>query len=423
MVQGPPRILRLHLRALVSYFTTANHPLSDEERATLLTRDFAHELRVTRDFLLCCTAIVSAVPGPHFDRTLSAGGSEAEAGHYLFEGAGALHSAGSAFDPQLPAVLRDLHLLCEGLLNARGVGFHVWTGLTRLALRQLEQTACPILRDDLTETRSVVPPELTAIAAQVAPDALSADVSAVFARLFAMLEISRVIETVLSTDGPLKQTLPLFTLLRGETRRLLDLLTERTLRIDGLDPAVHEYLDGVAYAIRMEQRKAFEHELVGLASLRHAPQIFGRVENAHGLLRDCFQQSVISVARAFDPQFDGAALFGNFKTKLEQSLQLRGELWGVLSAVRRAGEGTGHAASAELLVRLNSFREGGLRFLMYKDWEAFERFVEDASAAKSAAQLQPIFNRFQAFLETLFSQVSMRAVLADHPFVAPDTQD
>jgi hypothetical protein len=60
---------------------------------------------------------------------------------------------------------------------------------------------------------------------------------------------------------------------------------------------------------------------------------------------------------------------------------------------------------------------------MYKDWEALERFVEEATAAKSSAELQPVLHRFHAFLETLFGQVNMRAVLADHPFDADASQD
>jgi len=247
-------------------------------------------------------------------------------------------------------------------------------------------------------------------------------VSAILAQLYGMLDLLGFVESSLAADEPLKGTLPVFTLLREESRALLDLIVERTLRIEGLDPAVHEYLDGAAYAIRMELRKAFEHELVGLSSQRSAPLVFGKVENAHGLLRDCFQQSVIGVARAFDAQLDGSGLFNNFRTKLEQSLLLRQELWEVLTAVRRADKEQEPAALRNLMLRLSHFRDGSLRFLMYKDWEALERFVEEASAAKSSANLQPVLHRFHAFLETLFGQVNMRAVLADHPFDTDTSQ-
>ena len=426
-VDATPRVgrepsweLQVHLRALASYFTTANHPFGETERAELLTHDFTHELRVARDFILRCSGLAehhsTITAGTRFAEDIL--GDELRQG--LVERTSASQLSGDSCDSTVSAVLSDLHLLCEGLLETRSVSFHAWTGLTRIGLRQLLQTEAGLMIDDTSEGHPVVPHELIALTTHISPDSLCADVSLVFTRLFGMLEVSKLIELALSSDQPLKQTLPFFSLLRGETRRLLDLLAERTLRIEGLDPAVHEYLDGVAYAIRMELRKTFEHELVGLASLRHAPHVFGRVENAHGLLRDCFQQSIISVARAFDSQFDGVGLFNNFRTKLEQSLLLRSELWSVLSAMRCAGDGPWQNATGQLLDHLNHFRNGSLRFLMYKDWDAFERFVEEVSAAKSSAELQPVLHRFQAFLETLFGQVSMRAVLADHPFIPPN---
>lgn len=418
--RDPSWELRVHLRALASYFTTANHPFCEARRAAVLTHDFTHELRIARDFILSCSTLVGHNAKPSAEARFSSGVFGGDAGASPLEGAGVLPPSEDSSEDALSAALGDLHMLCEGLLEAPGVSFQAWSGLTRVALRQLNQTASGLLADDASERQPSVPHDLHALTAQISPDALSADVSLIFTRLFGMLEVSKLIEAALAADEPLKQTLPFFSWLRGETRRLLDLLVERTLHIEGLDPAVHEYLDGVGYAIRMELRKAFEHELVGLASLRHPPQVFGRVENAHGLLRDCFQQSVISVARAFDPQFDGLGLFNNFRTKLEQSLLLRRELWDVLAAMRRAGEAPGQTAPRELLDRLNDFRDGSLRFLMYKDWEAFERFVEEVTAAKSSSELHPVLHRFQAFLETLFGQVSMRAVLADHPFTPPE---
>jgi hypothetical protein len=46
----------------------------------------------------------------------------------------------------------------------------------------------------------------------------------------------------------------------------------------------------------------------------------------------------------------------------------------------------------------------------------FERFVEDVESALSESELQTVLHRFEAFLETLFGQVNIRAVLSGHPF-------
>lgn len=56
---------------------------------------------------------------------------------------------------------------------------------------------------------------------------------------------------------------------------------------------------------------------------------------------------------------------------------------------------------------------------MYKDWEACERFVEEVGAARGAVERAPVLHRFGAYLETLYGQVNMRAVLVGQPFEPP----
>ena len=420
-----PWELCVQLRALGSYLRISNHPFSEAERTGLPTRSFTAEARIARDLMLRCTETLKFSSFASSFAPLQADARRQEGEPSLPRESGPNPDGGGDRFAHAASILEDLYALYDCVVETENVNFESWLSLAGLGARQLALTGYEQIVEETSERRgrSSVSPELCALASQISPDSLSADVSAILAQLYGMLDLLGFVESSLAADEPLKGTLPVFTLLREESRALLDLIVERTLRIEGLDPAVHEYLDGVAYAIRMELRKAFEHELVGLASQRSAPLVFGKVENAHGLLRDCFQQSVIGVARAFDAQLDGSGLFNNFRTKLEQSLLLRRELWEVLTAVRRADQEQEPAALRNLMLRLSHFREGSLRFLMYKDWEALERFVEEASAAKSSADLQPVLHRFHAFLETLFGQINMRAVLADHPFDADASHD
>ncbi len=69
--------------------------------------------------------------------------------------------------------------------------------------------------------------------------------------------------------------------------------------------------------------------------------------------------------------------------------------------------------------KLNDFVKGSMRFLMYKDCETVERFVEEILIAQSKNDLVPILHRFGAYIETLLGQVNMRVVLANHPFDYP----
>jgi hypothetical protein len=408
------RELGTWLQALLSFFDPAHNPPGE-----MPARDFSPETRVVRDVLIrCLQLIASPEAGESYaafvleDEPPAADAPTREAER---ETRG---TSGAALAP-LAEVLRDACELCEALLEAPAVKYGAWAGLGGMLTRAATQSAAAA---ELTAGASeppggVIRERLSAIADRVAPDELAEDAAAVFTTLALALERLRFVEDALRNDAQLKRLLPIFALVRAEAGRALDLIENRALHVEGLEKGVRDTLDGTAYAMRMELRKAFEHELAGVGALRQPLQVFAKIENAHGLLRDCLQQSTVALAQCFDPSVEGGQLFPVFHTKLDQSLALRRDLWKLVRFVRRASRDAGGAAqAAPVLERLQTFEEGSLRLLMYKDREPFERFVEEAEAARDPAELAAVLHRFEAFLETLFGQVNMRAVLADHPF-------
>ncbi|MGI8566400.1 MAG: hypothetical protein ACR2LZ_07960 [Pyrinomonadaceae bacterium] len=314
-----------------------------------------------------------------------------------------------------------MQVICSALLNTPRVGFRTWTSLGAIIERDISRSdvASQLTRTARDVNKAKLPSVLREITEKVEPEALSSDLLSVFFGLTELLEHLRFIKSLLQRDQPLKQTLPIFILVHEDTRNLLDLFETRCLRAKGLPEATVSALDGSAYAIAMEMRKAFEHELVGLSGAQQAPAIYAKVENAHGVLRDCFQQSLISLAQVFESTLDGTRIFRAFQTKLDQSLTLRRDLWVLLQHVQRAEKERDRRPVAPLVERLIAFREGSLRYLMYKDWESYERFLEEVAAARGAVELAPVLHRFGAYLETLFGQINMRAVFSAHPFDYP----
>ena len=77
---------------------------------------------------------------------------------------------------------------------------------------------------------------------------------------------------------------------------------------------------------------------------------------------------------------------------------------------------------APLIERIALFRDASLKFLMYKDWDSYEQFLEEIIVARTIEEVVDALHRFSVFLETLLGQVNMRAVLADHPFDYPDVE-
>jgi hypothetical protein len=238
-------------------------------------------------------------------------------------------------------------------------------------------------------------------------------------KIFALVERLNVIEKFLQTDKPLKPTLLLFVLIQHETRELLNYIENRVLRHLAPEHQYFDLLDSTIYIISLEIRKVYTRELTGVSAIRTAPLLFARIETAYGLLLDCLQQSVVVLAQAAVPNLENFQIFPNFKTKLEQSLFLRRELWRLLQTVQKAEREAASFDLKTLQEKAETFKREAMKFLMYKDCEPTERFVEEILHSRKTEEIAHLLHRFGAYLETLLGQVNMRTVLADHPFDYP----
>jgi hypothetical protein len=425
------RELGLWLCALLSFFKVRNHPFSETEQTEAATRDWTNELRITRRCLLQSTQLALSLSKPQREdkgSNVLAGTGDLTLPDSLMSIDAPGETQASASNDSTVALAERLANLCamsDAMMEARAVSFHSYAHFGKLLARELERStiAMRLVRASEHHAAAGLQEPLMSIARTVtAPAAQGADLLAIFTSLARMLQRLRFIEVVLRRDQPLKFLLPVFTLLHEEARSLLEFIETRAMRTEGLGEAVFDTLDGTNYAVSMELRKVFAHELVGLSALRQPTAIYAKVENAYGLLRDCFQQSTVALAQLFNPSLEGSQLFDTFQTKLQQSLALRRDLWTLLLLVRRAEKERDQRPVAPLLERLAEFREGSLRYLMYKDWEACERFMEEVGAARGAVELSPVLHRFGAYMETLHGQVNMRAVLANHPFEYPELE-
>jgi hypothetical protein len=419
-------LLELHIwqLALRSFFNLRNHSLSDAERAEIISRDFSPELRIVgqalkRSLLLSLNCTPEKSPAS-FEL------DEAHAIDAMSLSVSADSTTQAVGSPLAP-LINTLSELCDVCDSARAskVDFQVWACVERMVRDELGQSQFmkQLERRVRAGTLERQHPELHQLIARITPDDLAADMSAIFSQLAQLLEQLHVIETLLRQDAPLKLALPIFTLVHEETRTLVEFIEKRAIRTEEIDGKVFDALDCTSYAVAVGLSRVFMRELIGLASLRQSPAIYTKVENAHGLLRDSFQQTLVALIQVFDPTLDGSLFFQFFNARLEQSLLLRSDLWTLLQLVLQAERDRDRRPIAPLLKRLDAFREGSMRFLMYRDWESFERFVMEVLAARGAVELTPVLHRFGTYLEALFGQINMRTVLADHPFDHPPLVD
>jgi hypothetical protein len=420
--------LEMWVKCFDRFFRVKNHPLSEQEMRDIVRRDFSEELRIVRSVSLrmshLCTELMTEerVEAGRFDRYVE---------NYLkreYVVDAYIEKLTQQPTPEdslslLTESLADLRAVIDDLAKLPKVSFTTFTSIGKIINREIKR--CRYV--DLLIAYKFKPqfdrienPQLAAVVRGIPTEQLRQDVARIMLELFRLLHYLSFVAEDLEKDKPLKNSLLIFSLINSEVRLLLEYIERKVLRLRNLPPEVFTAVDGCAYALNMELRKIFGRELVGFVYLRQAPPIYAKVENAHGLLRDSFQQSIIALAHVFDPALNGGEIFSSFQTKLEQSLQIRLDIWKLLVFVRRFMEIGTKEGVPTAIERMSLFRDASLRHLMYKDWDSYEQFLEELIVARSLEDVHQILHRFSVYLETLLGHVNMRTVLADHPFDYPD---
>jgi hypothetical protein len=235
----------------------------------------------------------------------------------------------------------------------------------------------------------------------------------VFEDLLCLLESLDLIESHLHTVDHARETLVLFQLIHDEARALMEFIRRNALSVDAITETLHDTLDGIAFAMSHDLQRVFESELDRPID---EPDIvvIGKLNRSHGVLINCLQQSAITLAMVFDSTLVGAKLFNNSDVRYWESIELCKGLSDLIQLLVCFEEEMDERARATMVRGINKFRTQSMQFLMYTDWPEFESFCEKAvSSRDELQQLEPVIHQFRCYLETLLSEVKMRAVLAD----------
>ncbi len=424
--------LEMWLKALEAFFGVKNHSFSEQELKEVIRRNFVEELKISRNVILRLIFLANELVNENssLEKKLSS--------YYegLFQ---KLNWSEQNFETLLlqPTPEDSLALLTETLSdvcniidsliktdNARTVyiNFQTFASIGKLLLR--ENKRCYhinlLMNYQFKPIDRIENQNLATIIKNIDNEIIGQEITKTLLEFFRLLKYLDYVSSDLSQDRPLKNCLPIFTLIKIEAYQLIQFMDKTLLHIADLPVQVANLIDGCIYALQMDLKKVFGRELVGLVGLTQAPPIYAKVENSHGLLRDCFQQSLVSLVQIFEQGFDGLKIFNSFQTKLDQSIRLRLDIWRLLCAFRKFG----HEPSQNKLVEVNEqitlFRDSSLKYLMYKDWDDFEKMTYQAMYTRGLDDFAKIVHVFATFLEALLGQINMRAVLANHPFDYPE---
>jgi len=330
---------------------------------------------------------------------------------------GSTHSLSVRDVEQLSEQLRHLMLLNRSISGSPSAAeWHAWSVTVEQQLGA-SSAAVSLASHVRSAGKSALPPDLATLFAR--PDTTFADrsdIDEIASRIGVILRSLELVDRMLRGRQALKQALIIFAAVHEQTRELLGFINNRLARFPDEQALFFTQLDSASYGTSLELRKVFQQELRGIVQLIPPPSVQARVEAANELMLDSFQQMLVELARAIQPDVAPHNFFPRYMTKLERSLELRKDLWGLLKKVQGTEGDPGKQRVDDLRETLRTFSDATARELHFKDRETLERFNEEVHAARDKKDLVPILHRFGAYLETLFGQVSMRAVLAAHPF-------
>jgi hypothetical protein len=319
----------------------------------------------------------------------------------------------------LAVTLRDLVQIGECIVRAEPLGIGEWKAWRNLLAERFH--ASPAFRkliqyaEETGETYLPEPLKSFAVSTvEMTPE--EAELALVLPRFAKVLKWLSVVGKMLQCDEPLKPALLIFSRVNEQALDLIGYINNRLERFPNEEAELFASLDGASYLASIELKKVYTQELAGLIRLRPSPSIYSGMETAYSVLNESFQQILAGLVRFIDPAVDGSALFPSFQLNFERSFTLRRELWRMVELTQAAEKNPEKRQMDSLRKTLRDFMDEPVKYLFYKDTETVERFVEEILVAKEKRDLVPILHRFGAYLETLFSQVNMRAVLEKHPF-------
>jgi hypothetical protein len=409
--------LEMWLQSFERFFRIKNQPISDRDAEKLSVRDWSDELRLVNDGLRrvahLCTAILTEdqLNQARFDRYVETWIKKDETLDPYVEKMIRL-STPEAGLTLLRESFEDLHLVINDLNRLARISFPTFQSIGRLIYREIRRShllAFLIDKKFKPVHDRIRNPAVSALVRRIPDPTNRRHAARVFLELFRLLRYLDYTDPARVPEDQLRDTILIFSLIVSEARLLLAYIERRVLTGLALEDPVYGVYDSFVYCLPFELRKVISTELAEVASSRRPEAVRARIENSHGILRDSFQQSIVQLAQAFDPETDGDALFADFTARREQSLRLRDALLRLIGAVQDFARKKDEAAAQQFRDETSYFYDNSIRYLMFRDWSGFELFYIEILKCTSLPGLQAIAHRFETFLQTLFREVQKRS--------------
>ena len=417
--------LEIWLKSIDGFFVLEHLPMSFDQRSQVALRNYSAELAAVRAALGHISNLCNQLLGEE-RRDLSS--FLAFLGQEFGEDRHDQESGGASSEQEMAFAIdrtQDLVRVFDEVIRAAFIPLptfrssgHVIVGSLR-SLPALQPFFSDRLRPPLDQENRH---KLQRIVERIAGTSYRKELVGLLMELFRELRAVEFARVTLERPEDAKRAILIFAFVQSQTQRFCLYLKKRLLPQLPEESAFGECLERILFATDMELRKVHEMILVDVLLLTDPRTLVARFEDAHGILRDLFQQNIIQLTAMFTDGVEAVELFPDHVTKLDQSRRLRDDLWSLVQRCDRFQEREDRFSLADMLSTLDEFKRGSMRFLMFKDWSNFDRYLQDFSREASMKTLVRLSRQFNIYLRTLLREVSKRSVLANQPFT-PDPRD
>jgi hypothetical protein len=409
--------LEAWLKGMRAFFDPQYLPLRESERAALAERSFHPEMEILRQALQRCERCaleVSMLGQPEkirfetfIERKSRRGTVPGCNVDQVFEEPTPLDSLAG-----IEESLRDIRLLMSALDSSAGIDYRVYRSLGRQYDRALkghrfiEMLLSQRLRQQYDQVDN---PFLRGILDGIKDYRLKRSAALSFLYLLRLLKYLALVGRELEQDHPLRETLVLFALVHEEMGYLAEFLKARFLKGRESSRTLRDSVGLIIYSLHMEGGRTQKQELVSAAADNDVASVYSCVQNSHGLLRNCFQSGVVTLAKSLNKQVEARNVYPALTDSASKSLLLRQDLSELRSFLKEMLDGRPEPVLDEIIGRMSRFREKSLPLLMYKDWADFEMFSDGIVSAASSMEARILLRKFISYIETLIQEVSKRS--------------
>ncbi len=361
--------------------------------------------------------------------------------------------------------LTNLLEVTGGITRLPRVPFRTFYATLSVAHREVAQSAFfnPLVALEFRpEFDRITNPRVLELMRQVPGEQARRLVALTFLALFRMLRYVTLLEQVVREPRPAGLLHLILSVLRSDARALTGYLRKQAgeqlaesyerelfkipasqihLRYEEMLAEAHRLvsikatLGGISANIRLELRRAFEHDLPAPDAGAPIEQIRAAVTTVTGNLRPALQNAVLVLGKALGARLDEHGVFDDVAARRSLSTRLRRDVWMFAQIVRafaakartapnREDRWSGPSSLQFVREFLSYFQAMGYPLLRAADYPRFDAFLAALSALEETDLLDPLrleravaeAEQFFAFLSDLFESISNREELRGVPF-------